>query len=638
MSKIIIPQSELPYVIDQLTNTLPETYDKTVRFRYRVVNNNRNIYSDWSIIGSVQQQTLLERIDDGLPTGGNPNDLPVKQGPGDYDVGWQPISTLLPTNIVYDGDNSLIPPGGLDGQVLTKISNANYAVDWEDPSGGGGGTGGAILGTINTVADDAVTTTVTLSGTTVPVPALNISGHTLAAGTTVGIVSAIDDVNWDWYVVSRYQPYGVPYVVTPGARVLPFPISGKDGSFYVITAPSDPMNAYFPNTPTGGDGVLCVAAEAVTGGWVAFNNAAKGNGFGMGFIPNGGNDALTTVQNVGGFLFILPFHSNTAITTLYPIYYWDHRVNAWGSIGTPPAFPTGDYASLSTLGQYKGLGKTTDGNLCYIINVSDTVGAYLAVSRFIPTGSDPLVGTWTAWQKSANIRSANNTTVSASLHCAYNGSVNGSIQSPSASTFRSGGYHGTISNTSIDINPMSSTTSSAYAYSTRPDGRVFVLLRNSTTGMLSIQLIRRDLSTISWETGIITNSSVTAVQGAYYCNTQLYNEPLALYGRYSVAMDMEGRGWFALWYYSSGRWYIRIFRCSESTSVTLVDSIDMGTTQLTTGALQANGWINTGFISSVMETNKVVLILPASPSTIVSSLSDSPSGNPEFYKIHVYDY
>ena len=32
-----------------------------------------------------------------------------------------------------------IPAGGTDGQVLTKTSSTDYAVDWETPSGGGGG-------------------------------------------------------------------------------------------------------------------------------------------------------------------------------------------------------------------------------------------------------------------------------------------------------------------------------------------------------------------------------------------------------------------------------------------------------------------------------------------------------------------
>lgn len=37
---------------------------------------------------------------------------------------------------LYEMEHRLIPPGGTDGQVLTKTGDANYAAEWEDPLGG----------------------------------------------------------------------------------------------------------------------------------------------------------------------------------------------------------------------------------------------------------------------------------------------------------------------------------------------------------------------------------------------------------------------------------------------------------------------------------------------------------------------
>jgi hypothetical protein len=45
MSKIIIPKEQLPNLSENFTNKL----------RYRVVNKNRNLYSDWSIIGEIKR-------------------------------------------------------------------------------------------------------------------------------------------------------------------------------------------------------------------------------------------------------------------------------------------------------------------------------------------------------------------------------------------------------------------------------------------------------------------------------------------------------------------------------------------------------------------------------------------------------
>ncbi|HVP57597.1 MAG TPA: hypothetical protein VMU02_05830 [bacterium] len=35
--------------------------------------------------------------------------------------------------------NRILPAGGTTGQVLTKVDGTDYNVDWETPSGGGGG-------------------------------------------------------------------------------------------------------------------------------------------------------------------------------------------------------------------------------------------------------------------------------------------------------------------------------------------------------------------------------------------------------------------------------------------------------------------------------------------------------------------
>jgi hypothetical protein len=51
MSKVVIPKSDLPDLSTEFTNKL----------RYRVLNRNKNLYSDWSVIGEVKRE--LEQID-----------------------------------------------------------------------------------------------------------------------------------------------------------------------------------------------------------------------------------------------------------------------------------------------------------------------------------------------------------------------------------------------------------------------------------------------------------------------------------------------------------------------------------------------------------------------------------------------
>lgn len=47
--------------------------------------------------------------------------------------------------VTFDNGSSGIPPGGADGDVLTKQSGADYDADWEAPTGGGGGSIGTFL-------------------------------------------------------------------------------------------------------------------------------------------------------------------------------------------------------------------------------------------------------------------------------------------------------------------------------------------------------------------------------------------------------------------------------------------------------------------------------------------------------------
>lgn len=53
MAKVIIPKSSLPNVSDELTNKL----------RFRIVNKNRNLYSEWSIIGEIKRDIDTTNFD-----------------------------------------------------------------------------------------------------------------------------------------------------------------------------------------------------------------------------------------------------------------------------------------------------------------------------------------------------------------------------------------------------------------------------------------------------------------------------------------------------------------------------------------------------------------------------------------------
>lgn len=134
MAKVIIQRSELPIPVSDHIN----------KFRYRVVNDNRNIFSDWSVINYVYQETLDPNSRDGLPGGGNPGDVltPIVVDPVDnWDIGWTPVATWAEENGIITSDtNHDIPAGGTTGQVLSKVSDVDYDVFWDDnlslPEGG----------------------------------------------------------------------------------------------------------------------------------------------------------------------------------------------------------------------------------------------------------------------------------------------------------------------------------------------------------------------------------------------------------------------------------------------------------------------------------------------------------------------
>jgi hypothetical protein len=54
MAKIIIPKTSLPSVSDELTNKL----------RYRIINKNRNLFSEWSVIGEIKRDLEQTNFDE----------------------------------------------------------------------------------------------------------------------------------------------------------------------------------------------------------------------------------------------------------------------------------------------------------------------------------------------------------------------------------------------------------------------------------------------------------------------------------------------------------------------------------------------------------------------------------------------
>lgn len=79
----------------------------------------------------AQQGTIIGRIDPGV---GDLHLLQIADIVGYFLTG-QITFAQLATSVQI----RLLPAGGTTGQVLTKINNTDYNVDWETPSGGGTG-------------------------------------------------------------------------------------------------------------------------------------------------------------------------------------------------------------------------------------------------------------------------------------------------------------------------------------------------------------------------------------------------------------------------------------------------------------------------------------------------------------------
>lgn len=137
MSKVIFTQNEIPF---------PEDYgngNKITKFRYRIVNSNRNQSSDWSVINYAEQDVLKYEATDGMPRGGTTGQVAAKDTDVDYDVGWYDVVDLIPSNTyapptpagggsyVSTNSSALLPSGGNNGEVLTKVGSSDYIASWQ---------------------------------------------------------------------------------------------------------------------------------------------------------------------------------------------------------------------------------------------------------------------------------------------------------------------------------------------------------------------------------------------------------------------------------------------------------------------------------------------------------------------------
>ena len=75
-----------------------------------------------------------------------------------------------------------IPPGGTTGQVLTKKSDEDYDAEWQDPQGGGGGTGEDGGYYTPSVSEEGVLSWTASKPSMPAVPAANVQGPAGPAG------------------------------------------------------------------------------------------------------------------------------------------------------------------------------------------------------------------------------------------------------------------------------------------------------------------------------------------------------------------------------------------------------------------------------------------------------------------------
>lgn len=108
----------------------------------------------YTLVYNVSTETWEVTDLNDLPPGGTTDQALLKVDDTDYNVTWGDVSLPGHThthdditdfddevNNLIDAADGLLPPGGTTDQVLTKIDNTDYNVEWADAASGGGGGG-----------------------------------------------------------------------------------------------------------------------------------------------------------------------------------------------------------------------------------------------------------------------------------------------------------------------------------------------------------------------------------------------------------------------------------------------------------------------------------------------------------------
>lgn len=542
---------------------------------------------------------------------------------------WENVASIAPEKVtgtaVVSGDARLLPSqSGQSGKYLTTDGTT---ASWAE--GGGGGAGGAVICTVVTIAEDAVTATVRLPDLTV-VSALNISGHTLGVGSTVGVVSAIDDASWSWYIVSRYQAKGVPWTVAAGDRYAGFPVSGWDPTGALgfkspaIVMPESPNN--------GGEGIMgsgyYLNLVYKTRGELSLNN----------WNTQASGTAIHSRSQVAhGFLFVDP-STETPVTDLTnSILYYDHRTNLWGNIGKPPSLVS---ESPST----HLLGVASNGNL-YLMRLirTETTNNTLAVSWFNLSGTDPFVGTWTDWSRVAVTTTTTSLTNTGIGGVAYPNGSYSFVVNATTNSYIGGTYWGKVeaSTFSVGTGPTRNSISQV-VLTPRFDGST-IFARRSVTGTGVIRIIQRDTLGYEsfWDTNVAAKGAgdVVAVEGMHWAahpdDVNAITDVSAAFGLWGSVMDSEGYAWFPTWYYSGGHWYLRVYRTGQTNNITLVDEIDYGTGALSSSAVKRLAMCNYKFTGGPLATNKIGMWIPNTNTDTGTQYEPSAY---TLFKYAVYDF